>query len=52
MIVQFNGNSDELSFNSYEQRVGEIPSAGIHASARGLAKLAAAMANKGTLKGK
>ena len=30
-------------------RLGETPSSGCHASARGLAKLAAIMANKGSL---
>ena len=36
-----------VGFNEVEVRKGEMPSANCHGSARGMAELAAAMANKG-----
>ena len=40
------------AFNSREVAMGETPSANTHASARGLARLAAMMADKGSFEGK
>ena len=40
------------SFNSREVAMGETPSANTHASARGLARLAAMMADRGSFEGK
>ena len=40
------------AFNSTEVAMGETPSANTHASARGLARLAAMMADKGSFEGK
>lgn len=49
-------SSDTQSFinfvNSWQWRQTESPHGNVHASARGLARLAAAMANKGTFEGK
>ena len=49
----FNLGMDNLisAFNKTECRRGEIPSVNVHASARGLAKLAACMVAKGSIDG-
>ena len=41
------GPADPLIFNCPEVRAGEVPSAGVHASARGLARLASLMSRGG-----
>ena len=48
----FWGDNEPYFYNTEAQRTGETPSAGSYASARGLAKLAAAMANEGQFEGK
>ena len=47
MSAKFNPINLAGVFNEKETRVGETPSANCHGTARGLAKLAAIMANKG-----
>jgi len=49
--VDVNGPNEMNSFNTNPVRQGEIPSSNCHANARGLGKLAAAMANCGSIKG-
>ena len=41
------GPADPLIFNCAEVRAGEVPSAGVHASARGLARLGSLMSRGG-----
>merc|ERR1719400_1372668 len=41
------GPADPLIFNCPEVRAGEVPSAGVHASARGLARVASLMSRGG-----
>ena len=45
-------NASGPHYNTVKQRQCENPSAGSYANARGLAKLAAIMANKGSFNGK
>ena len=47
MPKKFDANKMAVAFNNIEVRKGEMPSANCHGSARGMAKLAAIMANKG-----
>jgi len=46
------GPADPTIFNAQEVMIGEVPSANGHASARGLGKVASAMANHGKFEGK
>ena len=45
--IQGMGPADPLIFNCAEVRAGEVPSAGVHASARGLARLGSLMSRGG-----
>ena len=45
--IQGMGLADPLIFNCAEVRAGEVPSAGVHASARGLARLGSLMSRGG-----
>jgi len=47
MPKKFDANKMAVAFNNIEVRKGEMPSANCHGSARGMAELAAIMANKG-----
>lgn len=47
MPKKFDAAKMAIGFNEDEVRKGEMPSANCHGSARGMAELAAAMANKG-----
>ena len=47
MPKKFDAAKMAVGFNEVEVRKGEMPSANCHGSARGMAELAAAMANKG-----
>ena len=50
--IQGMGLADPLIFNCGEVRAGEVPSAGVHASARGLARLASIMSRGGREEGR
>ena len=47
MPKKFDASKMAVGFNEVEVRKGEMPSANCHGSARGMAELAAVMANKG-----